>query len=175
MNPDFMKKPFSGDVADARAFTLLNELLSDGFEIRIRVTGDSMSPFLQGGEILTIKKVPPGSLRRGDLIFFRTAEGFPVLHRIIEKKREMDNTYIFRTKGDAVSTMDEPVREHDILGKVCRVEKTNADCSEKHVDMELPVWKAMNFSLALVSVGRGKVASHPALAGLLRRIKKAFV
>jgi signal peptidase I len=134
-----------------------------------------MTPFLQGGEILTIKKVPYKTLRKGDLIFFKSPDGFPVIHRIIGKKQQEDDTYILITKGDAVSTIDELVRENDILGKVCRIERTGPERKRKHVDMEMPAWKGINFSLALVSLGKGKIASHPALAGLLRRIKKALV
>ncbi|MDQ7786108.1 MAG: signal peptidase I [Thermodesulfovibrionales bacterium] len=167
--------PLSSKVLDTEKIALLEDILAKGLSIRIQVTGNSMTPFLRSGEILTIRKVLPGSLRIGDLIFFKTPEELPVLHRIIEKKRGRDNVCLFRTKGDAVSTMDELVTEHNILGKVCRVERTIADYREKHLDMELPIWKAMNFSLALVSLGKGKIASHPALAGLLRRIKKAFV
>ena len=153
---------------------LYEDILRSGISLRLQVTGRSMSPFLVGGEILTIKKVPGSSLHIGDLIYFKIRDGFPLLHRIV-KKQSRGDMFLFQTKGDAVSTPDEPVRERDILGKVCRIERTNSDCREKHVDMELPVWKVMNFSLALVSVGKGKIASHPALAGLLRRIKKAFV
>jgi len=162
-------KPLSSETS-----ALLEDILNKELHLRVKATGKSMAPFLHGGEILTIKKVPGSSLHIGDLIFFKTADGFPLLHRIV-KKQSMGDMFLFQTKGDAVSTPDEPVRERDILGKVCRIERTNSDCREKHVDMELPVWKVMNFSLALVSVGKGKIASHPALAGLLRRIKKAFI
>lgn len=168
-----MDSPASPDGPDI--VTFFEELLQPGISLRIRVTGGSMSPFLRGGEILTIQKGSPDTLRKGDLIFFKTKEHFSVIHRIVEKKRREDDTYLFRTKGDAVSVMDEPVREHEIIGKVCKIERTSPDYRGKQVDMENPVWKVMNFSLALVSAGKGKVASYPALAGLLRRIKKAFV
>jgi|WetSurSiteA1Bulk_404760.scaffolds.fasta_scaffold27734_2 signal peptidase I len=154
---------------------LLEELLAKGLRIRIQVTGKSMSPFLQGGEILTIRRVPCNTLCKGDLIFFKTPENIPVIHRIVKKKRAEDNMYSFKTKGDSVLAIDEPVRENDILGKVCRIEKTATTGKRKQVDMEMPIWKGLNYSLALVSLGKEKIASHPALAGLLRRIKKALV
>lgn len=164
-------EPLSPKVFASETAALLEDILNKELYLRVKVTGRSMSPFLVGGEFLTIKKVPCSSLQTGDLIFFKIQDGSPLLHRIV-KKRSRGDMFVFQTKGDAMSTMDEPVRDRDILGKVCRIERSN---SGKHVDMETPAWKAMNFSLALVSVGRGKVASHPALAGLLRRIKKAFV
>jgi signal peptidase I len=162
-------------VLNAEKIALLDDLLDKGLALRIRVTGNSMTPFLQGGEILTIKKVPYKTLRKGDMIFFKSPDGFPVMHRIIAKKQQEDDTYIFTTKGDAVSTIDELVRENNILGKVCRIERTGSERKRKHVDMEMPVWKGINFSLALVSLSKGKITSHPALAGLLRRVKKVLV
>jgi signal peptidase I len=169
------KRGLPSKALDAEKIALLEALLDKGLALCIRVTGNSMTPFLQGGEILTIKKVPYKTLRKGDVIFFKSPDGFPVMHRIIAKKQQEDDTYIFTTKGDAVVIIDEPVREKDILGKVCKIERTASDSKRNHVDMEMPVWKGINFSLALVSLGKGKIASHPALAGLLRRIKKALV
>lgn len=167
--------PSSPKVLDAEKIALIEDILAEGLSVRIQVTGNSMTPFLQGGETLTIKKVPYKTLRKGDVIFFKSPDGFPVIHRIIGKKQQEDDTYIFTTKGDAVSTIDELVRGNNILGKVCGIEKTAPECKGKHIDMEIPVRKGLNFSLALVSLGKGKIASHPALAGLLRRVKKALV
>lgn len=174
MNPDPVQKLSSRPVHNDEVIALVDEVLAGGFDIRIRVTGNSMAPFLRGGEILTIRKVPCNTLCRGDLIFFTTIEGFLILHRIVEKQQGEDAAYFFRTKGDALSTMDELVREHDILGKVCKIERINPDFRGDEVNMELPVRKVMNFSLAIISAGKGKAASYPALAGLLRRIKEAF-
>lgn len=175
MSAGLTDRTFSEDISYAEKLGLFADLLGKGFTLRIRVTGKSMSPFLQGGEILTIKKVACDTLRKGDLIFFKTPENFPVIHRIIEKERGMDNLYTFRTKGDSAHMTDEPVREDDILGKVCRIERIATNCKRRHIDMEIPLWKGINFSLALVSLGKAKLTSYSSLSGLLRRIKKPFV
>jgi signal peptidase I len=126
---------------------LFEGILNDGISLRVKVTGRSMTPFLRGGEILTIKKVPYASLQKGDLIFFKNSHGFPLLHRIIKKRLHIGTNSV-QTKGDALLAFDEPVLEHDILGKVCVVEKTNPDGKVKSIDMESPIWRTVNHLIA---------------------------
>jgi len=175
MRADIHPIDISSSPAGADIVAFFEDILRSGISIRVRVTGKSMSPFLEGGETLTIKRVPCHSLRKGDLIFFKTSAEAPVIHRIVGVRREEGKAYSFRTKGDAVRTMDDRVPEKDILGKVCRIEKPSSKNERRSVDMEIPLWKGLNFSLALISLGRSKIASHPSLAGVLRRIKKALV
>jgi signal peptidase I len=123
---------------------LFEDILNDEINLRVKVTGRSMEPFLRGGEILTIKKVPHASLKKGDLIFFKDRNELPVLHRIIKK-----GTNSFQTKGDALLAFDEPVDKKDFLGKVCVVEKANPDGKVKSIDMESPIWRIINYIIAL--------------------------
>jgi hypothetical protein len=90
------------------------------------------------------------------LIFYKTREGFPLLHRIIRKQQEKD-MFILQTKGDALITMDEPTTEHDILGKVCRIEKSLAAGTTKHINMESPYWRSINYLLAVMSLSKFKI------------------
>ena len=118
-----------------------------------------MNSFLHGGEILTIRKVPSSSLHIGDLIFFKTRDGIPVLHRILKKERK-NNMHIFQTKGDALITIDEPAYESDILGKVCKIE-TNSDGKRKYINMESSLWRNINYLLAVINIGKSK--TYPVL------------
>ena len=156
---------------------LFEDILNGGLTLRVKVTGKSMAPVLQGGEILTIKKTPSCSLHIGDLIFFKTLYGVPLLHRIVGKQREKD-MFIFQTKGDALITMDQPVTEHDILGKVCRIEKLFSGGRTKQIEMESRTWKVINYFQAIIGLGRSKV--HILLrSGLFSSfrhvIKKVFI
>jgi signal peptidase I len=138
------RNPVSSETA-----ALYEEILNSGLSLRIRATGRSMVPFLKGGEILTIKKGPDSSFHIGDLIFFKTRYGSLLLHRIIRKQyRDM---VLLQTKGDAVPGADEPVSEHDILGKVYKIEKILSSGRTKHIDMESPLWKTINYLLAIIS------------------------
>src|SRR4030043_1915029 len=116
---------------DPEVLHLFEEILNSDSNLRVKVTGRSMSPFLRGEEILTIKKVPYTSLKIGDLIFFKNGQGYPVLHRIIKKKQVQDGVITFQTKGDALIAFDEPIKNNKILGKVCKIEY-----GSKYINME---------------------------------------
>ena len=147
------------ELIEIEKLMLFEDILEREISLRVKVTGNSMASFLNGGEILTIRKVPSSSLHIGDLIFFKTSEGIPVLHRILKKERK-DNKHIFQTKGDALLSMDEPAYESDILGKVCRIE-SDFNGKRKYIDMESSLWRNINYLLAVINIGKSK--TYPAL------------
>ena len=130
--------------------SLFEDILSRGALLRMRVTGRSMTPFLTGREILTIKKVSSASLKKGDLLFFKNSDGHPVLHRIVRKKR-VDNVFIFQTKGDAVSEFDEPVLTECVLGKACKIENTCVEYA-RHINLDSLFWVTINYLAAMKSL-----------------------
>jgi signal peptidase I len=130
---------------------LFEDILNDEINLRVKVTGRSMTPFLRGGEILTIKKASLASLKKGDLIFFKDRNGSPVLHRIIKR-----STISVQTKGDALMAFDEPICANDVLGKVCVVEKANPDSKLKSINMESFMWRTINYLIALFNSVRTK-------------------
>jgi signal peptidase I len=134
------------------ALTLFENILENGLSLRVRVTGQSMTPFLRGGEILTIKKEPQDALRKGDLIFFKNGQGVPLLHRIIQRRESIGKKIIFRTKGDGLIAFDEPVESERVLGKVSRIEKTNLVPGAKCINMKSPRWRMINFLIARISL-----------------------
>ncbi len=126
---------------------LFEHILNDGMDLRVRVTGRSMIPFLRGQEILTVRKVPTSSLRKGDLIFFRNRQGRPVVHRIIGRIRKGAAGVTFRTKGDALTVPDEPVPSEEVLGKVCKVENGSGKRN-----LEAGMQRAVNYLIAATSL-----------------------
>jgi signal peptidase I len=138
---------------ETEKLTLFEDILDRGLILSVRVTGSSMSPFLAGEEILKIQKVPASSLQIGDLIFYKTGEGFPMLHRIIKKQRGKE-MFIFHTKGDAHPGMDQPVCERNVLGKVCGVETIVPGGAIKYRDMESFFWRSINYLMVFISLGR---------------------
>jgi signal peptidase I len=136
---------------------LFEDILNRGLSLRIQVTGRSMTPFLRGGEILTIRKVNDDSLRRGDLLFFRDKAGHPILHRIIRKQRLSDGRCVLHTKGDALVIHDEPVMGTEALGKVCIIEKTRRRIGRGRINMESFFWKNANYLLALFYLSKSEI------------------
>jgi signal peptidase I len=146
------------DLSSSEVTSLFEDILNRGLSLRTRVTGASMTPFLKGGEILTIRKVRFSSLRIGDLIFFKGRRGYLVLHRII-RRSWLNGCLNFHTKGDGTSALDEPVDEDHVLGKVSRIERIVPHGKTKHIDMESRLRKEINYLIAIVSIIRAKVYS----------------
>ena len=129
---------------------LFEDILRNGTDLRVRVTGRSMTPFLKGGEVLTIRQMPCSSLRKGDLILFRNAYDTPVLHRILNKRKTVDGTFSFITKGDALMAFDEEIHEDSVLGKVLRIERPLLSGKTGHIDMNSLFYRCVNFSIAVL-------------------------
>jgi signal peptidase I len=159
--------------------SFIEDLLNNGLMVRVRVTGKSMSPFLQGNEILTIRKTEASALRTGDLIFFRSREGLPVLHRIIKKRTSDKGLLFFYTKGDALFAFDEPITGEAVIGKVCAIKKLASDTEMRHINMESHAWRVINFVKALTGLGKSQLyfAGSKCISFLPSRseIKKTFL
>lgn len=131
----------------AESVRLFEDVLKTGATLRVRVTGRSMVPFLEGREILIIRKVPCSSVRKGDLIFFKNFWGDPVVHRVVKKRRTGNAGTTFQTKGDALTVPDEPVPCEEVLGKVCAVER-----GSRHVNLETGTRIVLNYLIAAIGL-----------------------
>jgi len=146
---------------------LFEDILCNGADLRVGVTGRSMMPFLRGGEVLTIRRMPCSSLRKGDLILFRNTYDAPVLHRIIQKTKGDDGTFCFLTKGDALMAFDDEIHENRVLGKVLRIERPAQSGKTAHLDMNSLFYRCMNFSIAFA--GFFKTQTYFFLSGALAK------
>lgn len=131
---------------------LFQELLSKDITLRVKVTGESMKPFLKGGDIVTIRKVYIKEINIGDLILFRDNNGLPVLHRIVSRKKNHNGEITFITKGDRLILIDDPITEDMVLGKVIRIEKLSSRKVFKSMNLESSIWKTINFLISLPSL-----------------------
>jgi hypothetical protein len=149
---DRFQEPAPISAAAAEKARFFSDILDSGFSLRVRVTGRSMVPFLKGGEVVTIKKVPETELRRGDLIFVDGQPGFPVLHRLVRRKRAGKGEFMFQSSGDALRSFDAPVRHDKILGKVCKIERVCPESGPEKIYMEASLQRKINYLRALVSL-----------------------
>ena len=141
-------------ISEPEKWRLFEDILKSGSALRVKVTGRSMTPFLRGGEILTLKKADCSSLKRGDLILFRNTAGYPILHRIVQTIREKSRAIAFQTKGDALIAFDDPVQENEILGKVCRIEK-----GPRSINMETRIQGRLNYVIAVAGLLKSRFSS----------------
>ena len=100
---------------------LAEMLLNDGNCFKICVIGDSMSPLLRTGDAIYVEPVKADNLSIGDIILSKAGEKMRA-HRLIKIYKEKGGG-IFRTKGDTFSSVDEPLGENNIIGRVYAVEK----------------------------------------------------
>lgn len=81
------------------------------------VITDSMSPSINKGDVVFVKKADFGSLNEGDVVTVRFADGSGYFtHRITKIDHEFG---MFRTKGDANQSEDpQPSQAEQIVGKL---------------------------------------------------------
>jgi signal peptidase I len=155
-------KDMSGFVAD---------ILGRGAGLQLRVTGKSMAPAICSGDVVAVEKTPPDALRLGDLIFYRKGERL-VLHRILFAQHAGDHTIVFRTKGDAARSLDEPVQPGQVLGRGSEIHHKDRAGKWHCRDMASSRWKIFNRLIALQHLF-GLVFSST-FAGLKRSSETVF-
>ena len=124
--------------------TLFADILDKGHDLRVKVTGQSMFPFIMSGEIVTLKKVPCSTLRCWDIILYVDFSGSLILHRIVKKETLPNGDISFVTRGDALIQKDKPVTEHQILGKASYVEKIVPGLGPKRINLDSSLCRGLN-------------------------------
>lgn len=134
---------------------LTSELLAQGLRVRFTVSGTSMRPFLEEGDIVTLAPVTPADLKIGDIALVRRSPNSLTLHRLVRKMRGSQPLFVF--KGDAVSESDEPVAPHQVVARVTEIQKTH-----KRISLQGGMAVVRNWFLAQKSILRanGRRALH---------------
>lgn len=110
-----VEPPFSGETLAE----LIRAVLDKGKAFRFRARGVSMSPFIRGGDVVTVAPLIASSPKAGQIAAFIDAETGKVrVHRIVGVKA---GKYLFR--GDNALGADGGVPAESILGLVVRVER----------------------------------------------------
>lgn len=106
-------------VIDTREYvSALRELTEEGREVSMRISGNSMSPFLIHERDFICFKKPDRPLKVGDMVFFERKNGQFVMHRIWKVKPE--GYYIV---GDAQKEIEGPVERNQIFAVITKVQR----------------------------------------------------
>ena len=97
---------------------VLQELLMDGKEVSLRITGNSMVPFLVHERDRIFFKKPDRALKKGDMVFYRRADGRYVMHRICRITPEG-----FDLIGDAQTVIEHGIRPEQVFGLITKVQR----------------------------------------------------
>lgn len=99
---------------DTRAYVgMLKELVEQGREVRMVISGSSMAPFLIHGRDSIFFRAPARELRKGDIVFYERPGGQFVVHRIC--RVHADGYDII---GDAQTEIEHHVQRKQIFAQV---------------------------------------------------------
>ena len=107
----------SASKATLRFADVTSDLLRQGYAVRFRVGGGSMSPAIGDGDVITVKPLDPASLTPGRVIVYRDRHRL-VAHRIV---RTAPTHLVVR--GDAVRDCDPLVAPSQVFGEVVAVSR----------------------------------------------------
>ena len=98
---------------------VLKDLLEQGKEVSIVITGNSMSPFLIHGRDEILISPPEGSWKKGDMAFYQRKAGQYIMHRICRVTPEGNCCFV----GDAQTVIEGPIYPDQIFGKITKVKR----------------------------------------------------
>jgi signal peptidase I len=104
------------------------KLLSRSISIRLRMSGSSMRPAIEDGDIITIEAISDDPVRPGDIVLYRTEQETAVIHRVVRVERSGSDRAVV-TRGDGASQNDLPVQLNRVLGRVRNVERAGEPVS----------------------------------------------
>jgi hypothetical protein len=124
-----MRAPeFLFDDTQALQCELAADTLRSSGILRLRVAGWSMVPTLWPGDTLVIEAVESSAVRSGDIVLFARHRQF-VAHRVIENRSPVRG---IETRGDAMTQMDAPVSNRELLGRVVSIERNGKSIAPNH-------------------------------------------
>ena len=95
------------------------ELLDQGKEVSLVITGNSMLPFLVHGRDEILIAPADGSWKMGDMAFYRRWNGQYVMHRICGVHKDGSFSLI----GDGQFTVEHPIFSSQMFGKITAVKR----------------------------------------------------
>lgn len=96
-------------VSNAAYFAEVKRMLQEGKEVRIRIKGQSMRPFIHDGDTVMLRAYHGQPLPLGSNILAKDKEKF-VFHRLVGKKKDQ---YVLAGDGNLV--LHEYITEKDII------------------------------------------------------------
>ena len=97
---------------------MLRDLVNEGKECRLLISGSSMAPFLVHERDSILFSKPDRELRRGDMVFYQRDNGQYVMHRILKVKPEGLDII-----GDAQTEVEGPVKPEQVFALVTKVNR----------------------------------------------------
>jgi len=113
------------------------QLLSKSVPIEIRMSGSTMSPTIEDGDVVTVEPITTGPLAAGDIILYNSLRDTAVIHRVVRVERRGSSERAVITRGDAASQNDIAVPVHRILGKVKQIDRAGEQITLSRADYKV--------------------------------------
>jgi signal peptidase I len=101
---------------------ITGEVLQAGGNMRFEAHGKSMMPAIRDGDILVVCPLTRRA-RSGDVLLAMSAQGRPLVHRVLKVKRHANGKLAFLLAGDANTCTDGWIIEDQALGSVASIER----------------------------------------------------
>lgn len=98
------------------------QLLSKSIPVELRMSGGSMSPAIEDGDVVTVEPITGDPIRQGDIVLYQSRYDTAVIHRVVRFDRSSPERFV-QTRGDSATQSDLPIPLHRILGRVKLVER----------------------------------------------------
>ena len=98
------------------------QLLSRSLPVELRMSGSSMRPAIEDGDVITVEPLTGDPIRQGDIVLYHTRFDTAVIHRVVRVERSNSERAVV-TRGDAASHSDGAVPIHRVLGRVKLIER----------------------------------------------------
>ena len=98
--------------------SMLKDLVEEGNQVSLLISGSSMAPFLIHHRDTVYFKKPDRELKAGDIVFYRRANGKYVMHRIRWIRQE--GYYMI---GDGQTQTEGPLKREQIFGLITAVKR----------------------------------------------------
>lgn len=118
--------------------------LSRSLTVEICMSGSSMSPAIEDGDLVMIEPINDGRINQGDIILYQSRFDTAVIHRVIRVERSSNDRTVI-TRGDAASQNDLAIPFNKILGRVKHIERAG-----EQIKMVQPMSKFSQWFLALL-------------------------
>lgn len=116
-------------------FSVVSQLLSEGYDVEFTVTGNSMWPLLASvRDRVTLRKAPENSLKKGEIVLLKGKHGY-LLHRIARIKGAEVQTF-----GDGNCYYDEYEPADAVIGRVVSFNRKG-----RQVSCDNPLYRLSSF------------------------------
>jgi signal peptidase I len=113
--------------------------LARSLTVEICMSGSSMRPAIEDGDLVTIEPIQDGRLNQGDIILYQSRYDTAVIHRIIKIERSSNERTVI-TRGDAASQNDLAVPLNKILGRVKHIERAGEPIKMIQPQSKFSIW-----------------------------------